>query len=112
MKKIEAIIRPEKFNVTKDALEENGYSGMSVLDVKGQGHYKARSEIWRGKRYRPSLLPKTKIMLIVADEDLDKVIETIISSAQTESLGDGIIYVSDVSKAYRIRTGEQGDQAV
>ena len=112
MKKIEAIIRPEKFNVTKDALEENGYSGMSVLDVKGQGHQKARSEIWRGRRYRASLLPKTKIILIVADEELDKAVEAILESSQTGSLGDGIIFVSNVTNAYRIRTGEQGNESI
>jgi nitrogen regulatory protein PII len=112
LKKIEAIIRPEKFNVTKDTLEENGYGGMSVLDVKGQGHQKGKSEIWRGKRYRANLLPKTKIVLIVADEELDKAVEAIISSSQTGSLGDGIIFVSDVAKAYRIRTGEQGNEAI
>jgi nitrogen regulatory protein PII len=112
MKRVEAIIRPEKFNITKDTLEENGYGGMSVLDVKGQGHQKGRSEIWRGKRYRASLLPKTKIVLIVADEELDKVVETIMTSSQTGSLGDGIIFVSDVTKVYRIRTGEQGNAAI
>ncbi len=112
MKKIEAIIRPEKFNITKDTLEENGYGRMSVLDIKGQGHQKGKSEIWRGKRYRASLLAKTKIVLIVTDEEVDKVVETIITSSQTGSLGDGIIFVSDVTKVYRIRTGEQGNEAI
>ena len=112
MKKIEAIIRPEKFNITKDSLEESGYRGMSILDIKGQGHQKGRSEIWRGKRYRASLLPKTKIVLIVADEEVDKAVETIIASSQTGSLGDGIILVSEVTNAYRIRTGEQGNESI
>lgn len=112
MKKVEAIIRPEKFNITKDELEDNGYGGMGVLEIKGQGHQKGRSEVWRGKRYRVDLLPKTKIVLIVADEALDKVVKTIINASQTGSIGDGMIFVSDVTQVYRIRTGEQGNAAI
>lgn len=112
MKKIEAIIRPEKLNITKDALNENGFRGISVLDIKGQGQQKGKSEIWRGKRYRMDLLPKTKIELIIADEELDKAIEIIIDSSQTGSIGDGIIVVSDIINVYRIRTGEQGNAAI
>lgn len=112
MKKVEAIIRPEKFNITKDTLEENGYGGMSVLDIKGQGHQKGKSEIWRGKRYRVDLLPKTKIILIVAGEKLDKAVQTILDASQTGSVGDGMIFVSDVTNVYRIRTGEQDDEAI
>ena len=112
MKKIEAFIRPEKFDMTKDALEEQGYAGMSVSEVKGHGRQKGVSEVWRGKRYRVDLLPKIKIELFVADEDLDKIVQTIISVSQTGSIGDGKIFVSDVSSAYRVRTGEQGDIAI
>ena len=112
MKKIEAFIRPEKFDMTKDALEEQGYEGMSVTEMKGHGNQKGVSEVWRGKRYRVDLLPKIKIELFVADENVDKMVQTIISISQTGSIGDGKIYVSDVSNAYRVRTGEQGDIAI
>ena len=112
MKKIEAFIRPEKFDMTKDALEEQGYAGMSVSEVKGHGSQKGVSEVWRGKRYRVDLLPKIKIELFVADEIIDKIVQTIISVSQTGSIGDGKIFVSDVLSAYRVRTGEQGDIAI
>lgn len=112
MKKIEAIIRPEKFDIIKDALTEMGYPGMSVIEIKGHGNQKGVSEVWRGKRYRVDLLPKIKIELIVKDEALDKIIQTIIKESQTGSVGDGKIFVSDLITAYRIRTGEEGENAV
>ncbi len=112
MKKIEAFIRPEKLDMTKDAIEEQECTGMSILEVKGHGSQKGVSEVWKGKKYRVDLLPKTKIEIFVADEALDKIVETIISVSQTGSIGDGKIYVSDVSNAYRVRTGEQGDIAI
>lgn len=98
--------------MTKDALEEQGYPGISVSEVKGHGSQKGVSEIWRGKKYRVDLLPKIKIELFVTDEALDKTVQTIISVSQTGSIGDGKIFVSDVSNAYRVRTGEQGDTVI
>ncbi|ODS33062.1 MAG: nitrogen regulatory protein [Candidatus Scalindua rubra] len=112
MKKIEAIIRPEKFDIIKDALTEKGYGGMSVSEIKGHGNQKGVSEVWRGKRYKVDLLPKVKIELVVADEVCDDVVQTIISEAQTGSIGDGKIFVSELSNVYRIRTAEQGDTAI
>ncbi len=112
MKKIEAFIRPEKLDMTKDALDEHGYTGMSISEVKGHGTQKGVSEVWRGKKYRVDLLPKIKIELFVADEILDKIVKTIISVSQTGSIGDGKIFVSAVLSAYRVRTGEQGDIAI
>ena len=112
MKKIEAIIRPEKFDIIKDALTEQGYGGMSVSEIKGHGNQKGVSEVWRGKRYRVDLLPKIKVELVVADEAVDKVVQTIISESQTGSIGDGKIFISEVANVFRIRTGEQGDVAV
>ncbi len=112
MKKIEAIIRPEKFDIIKDALTEQGYGGMSVSEMKGHGNQKGVSEVWRGKRYRVDLLPKIKIELVVSDEAVDKVVQTIIDESQTGSIGDGKIFVSEISNVYRIRTGEQGDAAI
>ena len=109
MKKIEAVIRPEKFDIIKDALTEKGYGGMSVSEIKGHGNQKGVSEVWRGKRYRVDLLPKIKVELVVADEAVDNVIQTIISESQTGSIGDGKIFVSEISNVYKIRTGEQGD---
>ena len=112
MKKIEAIIRPEKFDIIKDALTELGYSGMSVTEIKGHGNQKGVSEVWRGKRYRVDLLPKIKLEIVVKDEDEEKVVNTIITESQTGSIGDGKIFVYDLSNVYRIRTAEQGDVAI
>lgn len=112
MKKIEAIIRPEKLDLTKDALEEQGYGGMSVSELKGRGRQKGVSEVWKGKKYRMDLLPKIKIELIVTDENIDKVVQTIIAASQTGSIGDGKIFVYNLVNVYRIRTGEQGNDAI
>ncbi|MGR3293401.1 MAG: P-II family nitrogen regulator [Candidatus Scalindua sp.] len=112
MKKIEAIIRPEKFDIIKDALTEKGYGGMSVSEMKGHGNQKGVSEVWRGKRYRVDLLPKIKIELVVSDDAVDSVVQTIIDESQTGSIGDGKIFVSEITNVYRIRTGEQGDSAI
>lgn len=112
MKKIEAFIRPEKLGMTKDALEEQGCECISVSEIKGHGHQKGVSEVWKGRQYRVDLLPKIKIEIVVADEDLDKVVQTVITVSQTGSIGDGKIFIYDVMNAYRIRTGEQGDVAI
>lgn len=112
MKKIQAIIRPEKFDVVKMALEELGYGGITVSEVKGHGKQKGIEEVWRGKRYRVDLLQKLRLDLVVKDDDVDKIVKTIISEAQTGSVGDGKIFVSDVKTAYRIRTSEEGEAAL
>ncbi|MDP6923360.1 MAG: P-II family nitrogen regulator [Candidatus Scalindua sp.] len=112
MKKIEAIIRPEKFDIIKDALTEKGYGGMSVAEMKGHGNQKGVSEVWRGKRYRVDLLPKIKIELVVSDDAVEQVVQTIVDESRTGSIGDGKIFVSEISNVYRIRTGEQGDTAI
>ncbi len=112
MKKIEAVIRPEKFDIIKDALTEKGYGGMSVSEMKGHGNQKGVSEVWRGKRYRVDLLPKIKIELVVSDDSVEQVVQTIIDESQTGSIGDGKIFISEISNVYRIRTGEQGDTAI
>ena len=110
MKKIEAIVRPERFEIIKDALSDLGYDGMSVSEVKGHGNYKGVSEVWRGKRYRVDILPKIKIELVIPDKDCEKVIQTIVDEAKTGTVGDGRVFVFDVADAYRIRTGEKGDK--
>ncbi len=112
MKKIEAFIRPEKLTMTRDSLVEQGCECMSVSEVKGHGHQKGVSEVWKGKKYNVDLLPKIKIELVVADEELDNTVQTIMEVSQTGSIGDGKIFVYDVMNAYRVRTGEQGDTAV
>ncbi len=112
MKKIEAIIRPEKFDIVKDSLTDKGFGGMSVLEIKGHGNQKGVSEVWRGKRYRVDMLPKTKIELVVSDDDAEQVVQIIIDVSQTGSIGDGKIFVSDISNVYRVRTGDQGDMAI
>ena len=112
MKKIEAIIRPEKFDIIKDALTEQGYGGMSVSEMKGHGNQKGVSEVWRGKRYLVDLLPKIKLEIVVSDDAVDKVVQTIINESQTGSIGDGKIFVYEIANVYRIRTGEQGDAAI
>ncbi len=112
MKKVEAFIRPEKLNMTQDALFEQGFDCISVSEIKGHGHQKGVSEVWKGKKYRVDLLPKLKIEIIVAGEDLDRVVQAITTASQTGSIGDGKIFVYEVMNAHRIRTGEQGEVAI
>lgn len=112
MQKVEAIIRPEKFDIIKDALTEMGYTGMSVIEIKGHGNQKGVSEVWRGKRYRVDLLPKIKIEIVVNDDNVDNIVQTIIRESQTGSVGDGKIFVSEITNAFRIRTGEEGNGAL
>ena len=112
MKKIEAIIRPEKFNIVRDALTELGYPGMTVIEVKGHGNQKGISEVWRGRRYRVDLFVKDQLEITVKDSDVEKIVNTIISESQTGSIGDGKIFVFNVENVYRIRTKESGDAAI
>jgi len=112
MKKIEAIIRPEKFDMVKDALTELGYPGMTITEVKGHGNQKGISEIWRGRRFRIDLISKMKIEITAKDDDVEKIVNTIIEESQTGSIGDGKIFVFDVENVYRIRTSESGEAAI
>ncbi len=93
-------------------MTEQGFSGMSVTEMKGHGNQKGVSEVWRGKRYRVDLLPKIKMELIVNDDVVDKLVQTIIEESQTGSIGDGKIFVTELVNVYRIRTGEEGEAAV
>lgn len=112
MKEIVAIIRPEKLEEVKNALEEAGCHGMTVTEVRGRGRQLGITESYRGRDYRIDLIPKTKIEIVVNDEDLEKVIDTIVKSAQTGDIGDGKIFISGVEDVVRIRTGESGKKAV
>jgi nitrogen regulatory protein P-II 1 len=108
MKKIEAIIRVTKLDAVKGALNYIGITGMTITEVKGCGHQKGHVEYYRGSEYVVNLLPKVKIEIVVKDEELDKIIDTIIEVARTGEIGDGKIFVYEVCKAIRVRTGESG----
>ena len=112
MKKLEAVIKPFKLEDIKDALAEIGITGMTVSEVKGYGRQKGPSELYRGAEYVVDFLPKVKMEMVVADEQVDAVCNTIISAARTGKIGDGKIFVSDIDKIIRIRTGETDNEAI
>ena len=112
MKKLEAIIKPFKLDEVKEALQDVGVQGLSVIEVKGFGRQKGHTELYRGAEYVVDFLPKVKIEVVLPDDLLDLAIDAIIGAAKTDKIGDGKIFVSDVSQAIRIRTGETGDDAI
>lgn len=112
MKKIEAVIRPERLNHVKAALQEVGVSGMTVMDVHGRGEQKGFEFINRAGKYRVDLLPKTLIEVVVHDEDVDRVVDAIVRCARTGETGDGKVFVTSVERCVRIRTGEEDDAAL
>jgi len=112
MKKVEAIIRPERFDQVKEALEENEFKSMTVTEVKGRGEQKGIALQFRGRMMKVDLLPKIKIEIVVKDEEVDAVIKTIMDAARTGKIGDGKIFVIPIERAVRIRTGEKGDLAI
>ena len=112
MKKIEAVIKPFKLEDVKDALAEIGITGMTVSEVKGYGRQKGHSELYRGAEYVVDFLPKVKMEMVVASEQVDEVVNTIAEVAATGKIGDGKIFVSDIEKIIRIRTGETGPDAI
>ncbi|MEA1914646.1 MAG: P-II family nitrogen regulator [Campylobacterota bacterium] len=112
MKKIEVIIKPFKLEDVKDALTDMGITGMTISDVKGYGRQQGHSELYRGAEYIVDFLPKIKIELVVAGDQVDEVIQTLISSAKTGKIGDGKIFVTSVERTIRIRTGEEDEEAI
>ena len=112
MKKIEAIIRPEKLDVVRKALDSSGYPGIMITEIEGHGKQKGVVQQWRGETYRVELLPKVKIEVIIPDKDLDRIIKIIIENSRTGAVGDGKIFVSDIKDVIRIRTGEKGEEAI
>ena len=112
MKKIEAIIKPFKLDEVKEALQDLGVQGMTVLEAKGYGRQKGHTELYRGAEYVVDFLPKIKIEVVVADDQLDAALEAITGAARTGRIGDGKIFVSEVIDVLRIRTGETGAAAV
>jgi nitrogen regulatory protein P-II 1 len=112
MKKVEAIIKPFKLDEVREALSEVGVSGLTVTEVKGFGRQKGHTELYRGAEYVVDFLPKTKIELILADGDVERVIEVINKAARTGKIGDGKIFVTNVEQVIRIRTGETDESAI
>lgn len=112
MKKIEAIIREEKLVAVKEALEANGYFGMTVSEVSGRGREGGLALQWRAGEYKVDFLPKIKIEVVVIDEDLSRVVHAITTTARTGEMGDGKMFIIPVENAVRVRTGEDGDNAI
>jgi nitrogen regulatory protein P-II 1 len=112
MKKVEAIVRHFKLEDVKNALTEHGISGMTITEVRGFGRQKGHTEMYRGTEYTVDFVPKVKIEVVLDDGKLQTAIDTIVKAAQTGQIGDGKIFVSDLSEVVRIRTGETGADAV
>jgi len=113
MKKIEAIVRPERVTAVKEALEKLGYPGMTLTEVKGHGKQKGLVQQWRGSQYRIEFLPKVKIELVVENgESVEPIIQAIVQQARTGEAGDGKIFIWPIEEVVRIRTGERGTSAV
>lgn len=112
MKKIEAIIKPFKLDDVKEALQEIGLQGITVVEARGFGRQKGHTELYRGAEYVVDFLPKVKVEVIVPDDQVERIIEAIVAAAQTGRIGDGKIFVLPVEDAIRIRTGERGESAI
>lgn len=112
MKKIEAIIRPEKLEGVRVALERSGYPGITISEVEGHGLQKGTVQQWRGEQYKINFLPKAKVEIVAKDGDTEKIIQALLESAYTGGVGDGKIFVYDVIEVVRIRTRERGERAL
>jgi nitrogen regulatory protein P-II 1 len=112
MKKIEAVIKPFKLDEVKEALQEIGVQGLSVIEAKGFGRQKGHTELYRGAEYVVDFLPKMKLEVVVEDDMVERAIEAIVAAARTGKIGDGKIFVTNVEQAIRIRTGEEGNEAL
>ena len=112
MKKIEAYIKPFRLDEVKGALADVGILGMSVGEVRGFGRQRGHSELYRGAEYKVDFMPKIKIELVVADDQVERAVDALLAGAKTGQVGDGKIFISEVMEAIRIRTGETGDNAL
>ena len=112
MKKIEAVIRPEKLDALRRALQQAGYPGMTILDAEGHGSQKGSTQEWAGEEYRLEFLPKSKIEIICKNAEAEKLIQIIVDNSVTGNFGDGKIFIYDVADVVRIRTQERGDKAL
>jgi nitrogen regulatory protein P-II 1 len=112
MKKILSIIRPDKLEEVKQALEEIGCHGLTIKEVRGRGRQLGITESYRGHDYKVDILPKTEIEIVTTEKDLENIVDTIIKTARTGDIGDGKIFISNVEEVIRIRTGERGEKAI
>ncbi|MEK6249097.1 MAG: P-II family nitrogen regulator [Planctomycetales bacterium] len=112
MKKVEAVIRHFKLEDVKNALSEQGISGMTITEVRGFGRQKGHTEMYRGTEYAVDFVPKVKLEVVVSDDNVQNVVDTVMRSAQTGQIGDGKIFVTDLADTIRIRTGETGGEAL
>ncbi|MCJ8320661.1 MAG: nitrogen regulatory protein P-II [Colwellia sp.] len=112
MKKIEAIIKPFKMDDVREALSEIGITGMTVSEVKGFGRQKGHTELYRGAEYMVDFLPKVKLEIVVPATDVERCVNAILETAQTGKIGDGKIFITDVERVIRIRTGEENESAI
>jgi nitrogen regulatory protein P-II 1 len=112
VKKIEAVIQPFKIEEVKESLKTIGIDGMTITEVRGHGRQKGHKEVYRGQEYNVDLLPKVKIELVIPDQRLEEVINTLTSAARTGKIGDGKIFIYDVAEAIRIRNSDRGEAAL
>lgn len=112
MKRIEAIVRPERVDAVKDAFVSLGHHGLTVMEVKGHGIQKGITQQWRGEEYVIDLLPKVSVIAVVHDHEVDDAVDAVVKAARTDRIGDGKIFISPVETAIRIRTGEVGPEAL
>lgn len=112
MKKIESIIRPEKLDAVRYALESSGYPGITITEIEGHGMQKGTVQQWRGEKYKLEFLPKVKVEIVCLNQDVEKIIQAIQDAAFTGGVGDGKIFVTEVEEAVRIRTRERGERAL
>jgi nitrogen regulatory protein P-II 1 len=112
LKKVEAVIRPERVDSVLDELSEIGYPGVTITEVRGHGKQKGITHQWRGNEYTVKYIPKVKIEVVVLDEDLGSTVSAIVRKSRTGSIGDGKIFVTDVEEAVRVRTGDSGFKAI
>ncbi|HXJ96675.1 MAG TPA: P-II family nitrogen regulator [Terriglobia bacterium] len=112
MKKMEAIVQPSRVDAVKEALQEVGVQGMTLTEVRGHGRQKGHSEVYRGNEYTVDLLPKVKLEVVLADELVENAVEAVVKAARSGKIGDGKVFLSDVSEAIRIRDSARGDRAL
>src|SRR6516225_6499700 len=112
MKKIEAVMQPDKLEEVKEALKAIGIDGMTIIEARGHGRQKGHKEVYRGMEYQVDLLPKVKLEMVVPDARADEVVRAVVSSARTGKIGDGKVFISDVAEAIRIRNEDRGEGAL
>lgn len=112
MKKVEAIIRPDRLEPVLEALSEIGYPGVTISEVRGHGKQKGITRQWRGNEYTVKMIPKVKVEVVILDEDLGRTLDAVVRKSRTGNIGDGKVFVTKVEEAVRVRTGEDGIRAI